>query len=266
MTRAPPGPPMTTLGKRLIMAAKEAKAIARDEAHKRLRSDERFAIDAVAAEFSGTWKCGENPPDAYLTAGGREIAVEISTLTQQPRTSDDMAAVGLVGELNRELGGLVPKGVTIFLTLSAPMVGNRKKTKVALANFLREKLGDMPFFSDEARFDANGNVVTIRPIQGRKGRAKIFCSILPRTSNADIRFNAWQILEKLITRKTKTCGDLVGEKPLWLALLNDYPLAGSREYKDVLSKISRKHPFEKILLVTREGTVEPIFELGGKAI
>ena len=127
-----------------------------------------------------------------------------------------MAAVGLVGELNLELGGLVPKAVTIFLTLSTPMMGKRKKTKAALANFLREKLGDMQSFSDEARFDANGNAVTIRPIQGREGRAKIFCSILPRTLNADIRFNAWQILEKLITRKTKTCANLVGEKPLWL--------------------------------------------------
>jgi hypothetical protein len=231
-----------------------------------LRSVERFVIGAVAAEFSGTWTCGEDPPDAYLTFGGREIAVEISTLTQQPRTSDDMGAVGLVRELNLELGGLVPKGVTILLTLSAPMVGKRKKIKAALANFLREKLGDVQSFTDEARFDANGNVVTIRPIQGGEGREKFFGHILPRHSNADIRFNAWQILGNLISRKTKTCASLVGGKPLWLALLNDYPLAGRGEYKDVLSKISTKHPFEKILLVTREGTVEPILELGGKAI
>jgi hypothetical protein len=225
---------------------------------------EKLVIDAVAAEFCGTWTCGEDPPDAYLMIGSREIAIEISTLTQQPRTSDDMGVVRLVGELNRELGGLVPKGVTILLTLCAPLVGKQRKTKAALTSFLREKLADSQSFTDETRFDANGNVVSIRPIRERC--EKIFGIILPQHSNTDIRFNAWQILENLITRKTKTCAGLVGEKALWLALLSDYPLASSQEYKDVLSRFSTKHPFEKIVVVTREGTVEPIFELSGEAI
>ena len=227
-----------------------------------LRSVERFVIDAVAAEFSGTWTCGEDPPDAYLTFGGREIAVEISTLTQQPRTSDDMGAVGLVRELNLELGGLVPKALTILLILSAPLVGKRNKTKAALANFLREKLVDTQSFTDETRFDANGNVVSIRPIQGREGHDKIFGVFLPQHSKTDIRFNARQMLENLIVHKTKTCAGLVGEKPVWLALLNDYPLASSQEYKDVLSQFSTQHPFEKIVLVSRDGTVS---ELGPEA-
>ncbi len=31
-----------------------------------LRGDEEFVMDAVAKTFSGTWRCGEDPPDAYL--------------------------------------------------------------------------------------------------------------------------------------------------------------------------------------------------------
>jgi len=34
---------------------------------KRLRDDEEFVIGAVAAVVSGTWRPGEDPPDAYLT-------------------------------------------------------------------------------------------------------------------------------------------------------------------------------------------------------
>jgi hypothetical protein len=219
---------------------------------------EKLVIDAVAAEYCGTWTCGEDPPDAYLMIRGREIAVEISTLIQQPRTSDDMGAVGLVGELNLELGGLVPKGVTILLTLNTPMVGKRRKTKAALANFLREKLVDIQSLTDETKFDANGNVVSIRPTQGREGHHKIFGIILPQESKIDILSNVKQILGNLIARKTKTCASLVGEKPLWLALLNEYPLASAQEYKDVLSQFSTKHPFEKIVLVSRDGTVSEV--------
>jgi hypothetical protein len=169
-----------------------------------------------------------------------------------------MGVVGLVGELNLEFGELVPKGVTILLTLSAPMVGKQRKTKAALTNFLREKLADIQSFTDETRFDANGNVVNIRPIQGREGHDKIFGIILPQHSKTDILFNVSQILGNLIARKTKTCASLVGEKPLWLALLNEYPLAGTQEYKDVLSQFSTKHPFEKIVLVSRDGRVSDL--------
>jgi hypothetical protein len=218
---------------------------------------EKLVIDAVAAEYCGTWRCGEDPPDAYLMIGDREIPIEISTLIQQPRISDDMGAVGLVGELNLELGGLVPKGVTILLTFSAP-IAERRKTKVALTDFLREKLVDIQSFTDETRFDANENVVSIRPIQGRKGQKKIIGTILPQCSETNILYNVSQILGNTIVRKTKTCSSLVGKKPLWLALLNEYPLASALEYKDVLSQFSTKHPFEKIVVVSRDGTVSEL--------
>jgi hypothetical protein len=47
-----------------------------------MKGSERFVIDTVAAEFSGSPRSREDPPDANLTIGDREIAVEISTLTQ----------------------------------------------------------------------------------------------------------------------------------------------------------------------------------------
>ncbi|MGH7744788.1 MAG: hypothetical protein ACREQ5_08240, partial [Candidatus Dormibacteria bacterium] len=51
----------------------------------KLKGNEEFVIASLAKAYSGTWRPGENPqkpPDAYLTIGSREIAVEISTLTQ----------------------------------------------------------------------------------------------------------------------------------------------------------------------------------------
>jgi hypothetical protein len=45
-----------------------------------LRGDEKFVMDSMAMRFSGMWRCGEDPPDAYLSVNNREVAVEISIL------------------------------------------------------------------------------------------------------------------------------------------------------------------------------------------
>ncbi|HZK12306.1 MAG TPA: hypothetical protein VFD10_08200 [Atribacterota bacterium] len=47
-----------------------------------LREDEQFVIEALCASYNGTWRIGEDPPDAYMALKGNEVAVEISILTQ----------------------------------------------------------------------------------------------------------------------------------------------------------------------------------------
>jgi hypothetical protein len=47
-----------------------------------MRQDEKFVIESIATAYSGDWKPGEDPPDAYLIVADRPVAVEISTLTQ----------------------------------------------------------------------------------------------------------------------------------------------------------------------------------------
>jgi hypothetical protein len=110
----------------------------------RLREDEAFAITSIARAFSGTWRPGENPPDAYLVLGAETIAVEISTLTQhvtddkgtRPRLSDDLATAAFANALNDELGDLIPDGLTIGLVLSSPIL-LLGKTKAKLGLMLR---------------------------------------------------------------------------------------------------------------------------------
>jgi hypothetical protein len=47
-----------------------------------LREDEKFVIKALCNTYGGTWRDGEDPPDAYLSLSDGEVAVEISILTQ----------------------------------------------------------------------------------------------------------------------------------------------------------------------------------------
>jgi hypothetical protein len=94
-----------------------------------LRDDEEFVIASLERKFGGTSRVGENPPDAYLQVGGREVAVEISSLAQQitddygtrPRISGDKPASDLVIEINAELNGFILDGQSVSLIVSAPI-------------------------------------------------------------------------------------------------------------------------------------------------
>jgi hypothetical protein len=82
-------------------------------------------MESVARSCSGTWRCGEDPPDAYLTVNKREIAVEISTLMESrndgrrgtvSQQSDFMPAKQLAEELDKTFRGRFRTGAPCVLT------------------------------------------------------------------------------------------------------------------------------------------------------
>ena len=234
-----------------------------------IRYEEEFVIEAIAAELSGRWEPGEDPPDAYLTINGhRKIAVEISTLTQNvpsergrgSRRTDDAAGIRLVHDLNLELSELVPNGQTVVLSFSVPM-SKLPKTKIALMNFLRQKLVEKHSFTTGTDVEFYGNSFNIRTHRRKIG--KIFGAFTHSGSNPDISFNAEQMLEERIADKAMKCRALKNKYELWLALLNDYVLADGFNYKRVLAQTSFEHPFSKIVVVSRvDGTVDFISDPG----
>ena len=222
-----------------------------------LREDEEFVINSVAKAFSGTWTSGENPPDAYLTIGKNIIAVEISTLAEHvtggrgthSRFSDDAATAALANDLVAELQHLIPEGHTIYLVLSSPLLKLRQ-TKAALSEMLRNSLSDSEFFTTATEIEIHGNPIAISRNHHGEAHCKKLVAMFPhRHSNPDILSNTWQILEDRINVKAKKCAALVGRKPLWLALFDDYWLTDAHAYKYALSSFSPMHSFEKILVV-----------------
>jgi hypothetical protein len=53
---------------------------------------------------------------------------------------------------------------------------------------------------------------------------------------------------------------LESSRPLWLALLNRYPLAEIETYHQAMEKIAIDPPFKKILFVSRDSSVNLLFE------
>jgi hypothetical protein len=234
----------------------------------RLREDEAFAITSVARAFSGTWRPGENPPDAYLLLGAETIAVEISTLTQhvtngrgtRPRLSDDLATAAFANALNDELGHLIPDGHTIGLVLSSPILQLRK-TKARLGLMLREYAANLSSLRDDRKIEINGNKITVYLNRhGETGYKKVSAAITNRSSNPDILANVLQVLEDRIVTKARKCEHLDRNGPIWLALLNDYWLTESDTYRQALAQMSLEHRFQKILVVDGDGSVHSLYE------
>lgn len=58
-----------------------------------------------------------------------------------------------------------------------------------------------------------------------------------------------------IAVKTTKCSSLPFVGPKWLALLNDYWLADNDTYQQAFDSFSVDHPFQKIVLVSGNGSV-----------
>ncbi len=220
-----------------------------------LREDENFVIEALCNTYGGTWRVGEDPPDAYILIGGQEIAVEISILTQHvtdksgklvPRLSQDSRVIRLCDELDEEFKSLIPSGVYIMLTISAPL-NKIRKTKDYLIHEIKEIVQRNSAIKRVV--EINKNRVKIQLISGdRLSGKKVVGVVSNQNSNADILANAEYILNERINEKTKKCSKIV-HRPLWLALFNDYWLAGLDTYKLAMKNLSITHQFDKICIV-----------------
>jgi hypothetical protein len=232
-----------------------------------MHQEERFVIESVATAYSGDWKPGADPPDAFLMIADRTIAVEISTLTQhvtddqgtRSRLCDDIPATRLAKQLDAELKTTVPHGKFVTLALSSPILELRK-TKAKLTNEITSLLSGNAELSCRKVSICGNDIEICLSKSPESGGKKIGAVIRNRPSDRNILRNAWYLLEDRIKAKAEKCGHLNFSGSIWLALLNHYFHADADEYRDALKSISVEHPFEKILLVSGDGSVDTLFD------
>jgi len=228
-----------------------------------MREDEIFVLKSIARQYSATWRPGENPPDGYITYGARDVAVEVSTLTQyitdnqgtRPRNSDDISALRLADELDLALGSSMPDDRRVILILNSPIVAFRK-TKIDLEEKILafvSKNADSHRSEEKLSVRGNDLEIILTTSEVRNGKS-VIGFVKNRASSSDIMSNAIYMLETRIEDKARKCSSLA--EPVWLALRNDYWLADVGTYRDALNHISISHRFEKILLVSNNGSVD----------
>jgi hypothetical protein len=234
-----------------------------------LRPDEEFVIRAITAHFGGAWSPGQNPPDAYLAVDQETVAVEISTLTQhvtderggtKSRLSEDMTALRLAEELNEELREAIPSGLVVVLTMRAPILEARR-TKEELRKRIMMHVTNNAGREIDLDETILGNRIGIT-LGSHDGpdKKKVVAAVDNRKSDPHIASNARHILEERIATKTKKCSALALNGPVWLALLNDYFLASVETYRQAFAQIQHPHIFDKILLISGDGSVTTLYD------
>jgi hypothetical protein len=229
-----------------------------------MRQEEEFVLKSLARLYSGQWRLGEDPPDGYLTLAGYTVAIEVSKLGQhvtddkgtRPRLSDDIAAIRLANQLDAEFKSAIPINKRVMLILRPP-IEEYRKTKAGLATEILSLVRGNPGPDRaERKTSIRGNNIEIYLDESDGNESKrIFAAVAHRTSSPNIVKNVLYILEDRIRVKGQKCAKLTFDGPIWLALLNEYFPSDVGTYRFAMKSVLVEHPFEKILLVSDDGSV-----------
>jgi hypothetical protein len=206
---------------------------------------------------------GEDPPDLYLTIGASRVAVEVTRLSQftlEPdgtlgnRATQDSFGIRLIDDLNDKIGPSLPDGISLLVSLWVP-ISRVARFRKSLTCWV-ESVAAAPAGELRHEREIEGSKVSISVIPERPSGKKIVGIVANTNTSADIGLNARLVLEDRIYTKSEICSTL--PKPIWLAVLNDYWLADADTYAAASRQIKLAHCFERIFLVSIEGSVSEI--------
>ena len=228
-----------------------------------LKKQERTAIEAVARRFWATWEKGSDPPDAYIMVAGKRVAVDITTLKRhgtgqgnaaKPRLRFDKVATRLIERLQATLGETVPDGMTVLLTITAP-IRLPLKTAAALEDKIQTLLGRGSPGRDE-KDTIDGNRVQIRLLRDESERApKMIGFVHNSDSDPLLLLNMTREFLKLISAEaSRRATGLAGDR--WLVVISAGGISYLEAYRYIYSQIRMATDFKKILMVFGDGRVE----------
>jgi hypothetical protein len=227
-----------------------------------LKKQERAAIEAVARRFSATWEESSDSAGASIMVAGKRVAVDITILKRRgagqgnaarPRLRFDKVATRLVERLQAALGETVPDGLTVVLTITAPI---RLPSKTAAA--LEEKI---PAFlargspGRDAKDTIHGNRVRIRLVRDASERApKVMGFVHNSDSDPLLLLNMTRELLELTNGGTgRRATRLAGDR--WLVVKSARAISCLEGYRYIYSQLRVTTDFKKVLMVSGDGRV-----------
>ena len=223
---------------------------------KDLNKQERIAIEAIARQFSATWEKGDDPPDAYITAAGKRVSVDIATLKRRgtgkgnaarPSLRFDKVVIRLVERLQVTLGETVPHGITVLLTITAP-IRLPSKTAASLEEKIRTLLGRRSPRRNE-KDTIYENRVHIRLLRNESKRApKVIVFVHNSDSDPLVFLTMTQDLLTLMSAKAGGRAPRVaGDR--WLVVIGAGKISCLEAYRYIFSQLRMATGFKKILMV-----------------
>jgi hypothetical protein len=227
-----------------------------------LRTQERTAIEAVAGQFSATWEKGSDPPDAYIMVARKRIAVDIATLKRRggsrgraakPRLRFDKVATRLIERLRATLAETVPDGMTVLVTITAP-IRLPSKTAAALEDKIQTLVGPGSPRRDE-KGTIHGNRVQIRLLRDGSERAPTMIGFVHNSDSDPLLLldMTGELLELVNSQPGKRATRLAGER--WLVVISGAGIWCLEAYRYIYSQLRTATKFTKILMVFGDGRV-----------
>jgi len=223
---------------------------------------ERSAIDAVAKWFSATWEPSSDATVAYLLIGRKRVAVHIAALklrgtgrgrAARPRLRFDKVATRLVERLRDAFDETVPDGMTVLLTITAP-IRMPAKTVASLKEYVRFLLGRRSPGRDTQDV-IHGNRVRIRLLRNVSDRApKLIGFVHNPDSDPVLLLNLTSgLLEVFSADVGRAATRLASER--WLVVISAGQSSALDAYRYIVSQLHATSGFKKILMVFEDGSV-----------
>jgi hypothetical protein len=197
-----------------------------------------------------------------MTVAGKRVAVDLATVKPRSAGKANAAKPGLrfdkvvtrvIGRLQATLGDAVPDGITVVLTITAP-IRLPAKTAAALEDKIPALLGRaLP--GRDTKDTIHGNRVRIRLLRNESERApKLMGFVHNSDSDPVLLLNMTGELLELVSgdagrRPTRRAGDR------WLVVMSAGEISHLVTYRYIASQLRMPAGFKKILMVFGDGSI-----------
>lgn len=225
-----------------------------------LNKQEQAALEAVARRFRAMWEKGSGLRGASFRIAGKRVAVDIATLSPRgvgqakPHLRFDKVATRVIKNLQAVLSETVPEGMTVLLTITAP-IRLASKTTAALEDKIQTLLKSKLSGRDvEAAIHANH--IRIRLVRNQSGRAPKMVGFVhnPDTDPFQLFSMACKLLDLTSARTDQRAARNADAR--WLVLVSTEGTSYLEAYRSIVSQIQAATSFEKVMLVFGDGRVE----------
>jgi hypothetical protein len=223
---------------------------------------ERRAIEAVARRYWARWEQGSDPPGVYLIVAGKRVAVDITTLKRRatgeataakPRLRFDRVATRLIERLRVGLGNSVPVGVTVLLSVSAP-IRLPSKTAASLEYEIRALLGRRAPRRDK-KDTIHGNRVCIRFLTHESEPPPPLIGFVHSSdSDPNLLFNmTHELLELPRAEAGRRTPSAAGDR--WLVVISARDPSCLGAYRYIYSQLHTTSGFKRIVMMFGDGSL-----------
>ncbi|ASJ70365.1 hypothetical protein [Granulosicoccus antarcticus] len=232
-----------------------------------MRPEEIFALNHLVTLIGGSYRDGEDPPDAYIDLPGRVVAVEVTRLIEpmlngskindQSRLAGDSPADMMMSDLYNQFKDKIPVGKILLVMIATP-INNVRKIKGEIKLHIDEVLG-LGYANRLINMNADAASITIHDTDcDTQGRMEY--GIFNEDVSADIGENLIYSLGERIRAKTDLPGKHHVGSEYWLCIINEIWLASSHLVQLAFAELGATHNYDQIYVVHGHGEVQHLIE------